>query len=240
MRLTIAIAGAVLAALSLAPATATAAPENPDMSPMIIGGGYASNFPYAARLFFNGRENCSATKIAPHVDPDRRALRRGQRHVHVPRRQPGPDRPVASSSRVRGSSSTRRPTWRWCRSPRRCRLRSRRSASTQRRRGHRPDRAALRLGRHLHQPAGDQLPVALPEGREHAGHEPSTAPTTAVASRSPSSASTASRPVVTPAARCSPGRSPGRRRVDVGPRDAVQLHPHHHATAPGSPPYAGV
>jgi secreted trypsin-like serine protease len=65
MRLTIAIAGAVLAALSLAPATATAAPENPDMSPMIIGGGYASNFPYAARLFFNGRENCSATKIAP-------------------------------------------------------------------------------------------------------------------------------------------------------------------------------
>ncbi|GHH60787.1 S1 family peptidase [Lentzea cavernae] len=64
MRLTIAIAGAVLAALSLAPA-ATAAPENPDMSPMIIGGGNASNFPYAARLFFNGRENCSATKIAP-------------------------------------------------------------------------------------------------------------------------------------------------------------------------------
>lgn len=64
MRLTIAIAGAVLAALSLAPA-ATAAPENPDMSPMIIGGSYAQNFPYAARLFANGRENCSATKIAP-------------------------------------------------------------------------------------------------------------------------------------------------------------------------------
>ncbi|MCR3746075.1 S1 family peptidase [Lentzea californiensis] len=65
MRLTIAIAGAVLAALSLAPATATAAPENPDMQPMIIGGSYAQNFPYAARLFANGRENCSATKIAP-------------------------------------------------------------------------------------------------------------------------------------------------------------------------------
>ncbi|SDJ82885.1 Trypsin [Lentzea albidocapillata subsp. violacea] len=65
MRFTIAIAGAVLTALSLAPATATAAPENPDMSPMIIGGSYAQNFPYAARLFANGRENCSATKIAP-------------------------------------------------------------------------------------------------------------------------------------------------------------------------------
>ncbi|MDX8055146.1 trypsin-like serine protease [Lentzea sp. BCCO 10_0798] len=65
MRLTTAIAGAVLAALSLAPATASAAPEDPNMSPMIIGGSYASNFPYAARLFFNGRENCSATKIAP-------------------------------------------------------------------------------------------------------------------------------------------------------------------------------
>ncbi|MCX2950516.1 S1 family peptidase [Lentzea sp. NEAU-D7] len=65
MRLMTAIAGAVLAALSLAPATASAAPEDPNMSPMIIGGSYASNFPYAARLFFNGRENCSATKIAP-------------------------------------------------------------------------------------------------------------------------------------------------------------------------------
>jgi secreted trypsin-like serine protease len=65
MRLTTAIAGAVLAALSLAPATASAAPEDPNMSPMIIGGSDASNFPYAARLFFNGRENCSATKIAP-------------------------------------------------------------------------------------------------------------------------------------------------------------------------------
>ena len=65
MRVLTAIAGAFLAALSLAPVTASAAPEDPNMSPMIIGGGYASNFPYAARLFFNGRENCSATKIAP-------------------------------------------------------------------------------------------------------------------------------------------------------------------------------
>lgn len=65
MRVLTAIAGALLAALSLAPVTASAAPEDPNMSPMIIDGGYASNFPYAARLFFNGRENCSATKIAP-------------------------------------------------------------------------------------------------------------------------------------------------------------------------------
>jgi secreted trypsin-like serine protease len=67
MRFKTAIASAFLAALSLAPvtATATAAPEEPGMSPMIIGGSYAQNFPYAARLFFNGRENCSATKIAP-------------------------------------------------------------------------------------------------------------------------------------------------------------------------------
>ncbi|MFS8096422.1 trypsin-like serine protease [Lentzea alba] len=65
MRLLTAIAGAVLAALSLAPVTASAAPDDPDMSPMIIGGSYAQNFPYAARLFANGRENCSATKIAP-------------------------------------------------------------------------------------------------------------------------------------------------------------------------------
>jgi secreted trypsin-like serine protease len=64
MRVLTAIAGAFLAALSLAP-VASAAPEEPGMSPMIIGGSYAQNFPYAARLFVNGRENCSATKIAP-------------------------------------------------------------------------------------------------------------------------------------------------------------------------------
>jgi len=64
MRVLTAIAGAFLAALSLAP-VASAAPEDPDMSPMIIGGSYAQNFPYAARLFANGRDNCSATKIAP-------------------------------------------------------------------------------------------------------------------------------------------------------------------------------
>lgn len=53
MRLMTAIAGAFLTALSLAPATATAAPENPDMQPMIIGGSYAQNFPT--------RRACSST-----------------------------------------------------------------------------------------------------------------------------------------------------------------------------------
>ncbi|MEV4319217.1 trypsin-like serine protease [Actinocrispum sp. NPDC049592] len=33
--------------------------------PMIIGGGNASNAPWAARLFVNGQQNCSATIIAP-------------------------------------------------------------------------------------------------------------------------------------------------------------------------------
>ncbi|HEX7309384.1 S1 family peptidase [Lentzea sp.] len=65
MRVITAIAGALLTALSLAPLTASAAPEEPNMSPMIIGGSNASNFPYGARLFVNGQQNCSATKIAP-------------------------------------------------------------------------------------------------------------------------------------------------------------------------------
>jgi len=59
-------AAAVLAALamtSLAP-TASAAPAD-DVSPFIIGGDTATNAPWAARLFVNGRENCSATIIAP-------------------------------------------------------------------------------------------------------------------------------------------------------------------------------
>jgi secreted trypsin-like serine protease len=60
-------ATAVLAALaitSLAPA-ASAAPDDGGVSPAIIGGGNATSAPWAARLFVNGRENCSATIIAP-------------------------------------------------------------------------------------------------------------------------------------------------------------------------------
>lgn len=57
---------AVLSALALtalAP-TASAAPES-DVQPYIIGGGTATNAPWAARLFRNGQQNCSATIIAP-------------------------------------------------------------------------------------------------------------------------------------------------------------------------------
>lgn len=59
----------VAAALALVTAApqAVAAPEEPGggATPMIIGGGNASNAPWAARLFVNGRQNCTATIIAP-------------------------------------------------------------------------------------------------------------------------------------------------------------------------------
>lgn len=67
-KLAIAVTAAAFALLGAAPA-ATAAPAAPpadfDVAPMIIGGGYASNAPWAARLFTGGRETCSATIIAP-------------------------------------------------------------------------------------------------------------------------------------------------------------------------------
>ncbi|GLZ29879.1 trypsin [Lentzea sp. NBRC 105346] len=67
MRVITAIAGAFLAALALTPAAHAAPSSTPDgdVQPFIIGGGNASNAPWAARLFVNGRENCSATIIAP-------------------------------------------------------------------------------------------------------------------------------------------------------------------------------
>jgi len=57
------LVGAALA-LALAAPQAVAAPEDP-AAPMIIGGGNASNAPWAARLFVNGQQNCTATIIAP-------------------------------------------------------------------------------------------------------------------------------------------------------------------------------
>lgn len=58
--------GAALALVATAP-QAVAAPEEPGggATPMIIGGGNAANAPWAARLFVNGRQNCTATIIAP-------------------------------------------------------------------------------------------------------------------------------------------------------------------------------
>lgn len=72
-RLIPALAATALAVLGLAP-TATAQPTTAGAPAQaarvasvqpIIGGGYADNAPWAARLFSNGRQTCSATIIAP-------------------------------------------------------------------------------------------------------------------------------------------------------------------------------
>jgi secreted trypsin-like serine protease len=62
----LASAFAVLAALGLAPAaTAAPAPSDGDVGVQIIGGSFATNAPWAARMFLNGQQRCSATIIAP-------------------------------------------------------------------------------------------------------------------------------------------------------------------------------
>jgi secreted trypsin-like serine protease len=42
-----------------------AAQTTPQAQPSIIGGSTASSGPWAARLFVNGQQNCTATIIAP-------------------------------------------------------------------------------------------------------------------------------------------------------------------------------
>ncbi len=66
-RLVPALAAAAVSVLALLSPTASAAPAPPAVQAVqpIIGGGYASNAPWAARLLSNGRETCSATIIAP-------------------------------------------------------------------------------------------------------------------------------------------------------------------------------
>ncbi|MFJ8588794.1 S1 family peptidase [Streptomyces sp. NPDC093595] len=74
-RLIPALAATALAVLGLAPtAAAQAQAPAPAAAPAatagaavqpIIGGGYAGNAPWAARLFSNGRQTCSASIIAP-------------------------------------------------------------------------------------------------------------------------------------------------------------------------------
>ncbi|MER7078864.1 Trypsin [Saccharopolyspora kobensis] len=60
------VVGAVLAAAAfVAPAQAAEQAPSSDVQPYIIDGRYAENAPWAARLFADGRENCSATIIAP-------------------------------------------------------------------------------------------------------------------------------------------------------------------------------
>ncbi|MEV5428010.1 trypsin-like serine protease [Streptomyces sp. NPDC052701] len=68
-----AVAAAALSLLGLAPAAAAQASAPPGAPAVardtavqpIIGGGLASNAPWAARLFSNGRQTCSASIIAP-------------------------------------------------------------------------------------------------------------------------------------------------------------------------------
>ena len=71
-RLATIVAGAALAVLAAAP-VATAGPSDGEpagsgpgtVTPRIIDGGLATNAPWAARLFVNGQQNCTATIIAP-------------------------------------------------------------------------------------------------------------------------------------------------------------------------------
>jgi secreted trypsin-like serine protease len=56
--------GTALALVTVTP-QAVAQEDPGGATPMIIGGGNASNAPWAARLFANGRQNCTATIIAP-------------------------------------------------------------------------------------------------------------------------------------------------------------------------------
>jgi secreted trypsin-like serine protease len=58
-----AVAGVALA-MFLSPLASTAQPTG-NVGPAIIDGSNATSAPWAARLFVNGRENCSATIIAP-------------------------------------------------------------------------------------------------------------------------------------------------------------------------------
>jgi secreted trypsin-like serine protease len=58
-------ATALVAFASLAPAASAQPAPGDGVTPFIIGGGTAANAPWAARLFVNGRENCSASIIAP-------------------------------------------------------------------------------------------------------------------------------------------------------------------------------
>ncbi len=69
IRLALIMLGALIALAGMVPAASATVPptQEPDggFSTQIIGGGNASNAPWAARLFVNGRQNCSATIIAP-------------------------------------------------------------------------------------------------------------------------------------------------------------------------------
>ncbi|MBB5955201.1 secreted trypsin-like serine protease [Saccharothrix tamanrassetensis] len=58
-------ATALISALAMTTLAPAAQAQESDVTPYIIGGGTAGNAPWAARLFRNGQQNCSATIIAP-------------------------------------------------------------------------------------------------------------------------------------------------------------------------------
>jgi secreted trypsin-like serine protease len=61
-----ALAGVAMATFGVLGSTSASAVEPPGtVGPAIIDGGNATSGPWAARLFVNGQENCSATIIAP-------------------------------------------------------------------------------------------------------------------------------------------------------------------------------
>jgi secreted trypsin-like serine protease len=68
MKIRTALAGlalSALAAVGLAPAVTAAPAPDPDAGIQIIGGDFATNAPWAARLFIDGQQFCTATIITP-------------------------------------------------------------------------------------------------------------------------------------------------------------------------------
>jgi secreted trypsin-like serine protease len=65
VRVGAALLGVAAAAFGLVATSASADQPTGEIGPAIIDGGFAENAPWAARLFVNGQENCSATIIAP-------------------------------------------------------------------------------------------------------------------------------------------------------------------------------
>lgn len=61
----LAVLVSALAVVGLAPAAVAVPTRGPDLGIQIIDGGYATNAPWAARMFANGQQRCSATIIAP-------------------------------------------------------------------------------------------------------------------------------------------------------------------------------
>ena len=232
LRIAFAVVGAALALATAAP-HAVAAPPGGDpggATPQIIGGGTASNAPWAARLFVNGQQNCSATIIAPTyiLTAKHCVASSGSYSFRI-----GSLDQTSGGTVANGVAITRHP---------------------------RADIAIVRLDRSVsasYSPLGTSSNVAVGQTVQVYGwgatctNQPEincqsrylkyanvrvtsvNCWTTAAASRCARHASTASPRAATPAARCSPpaGRSASRRRVTARPARRTPTSP---LTAPGS------